>query len=90
MINRKSLKQKKALATIKESLSNEFKRIKIKSIDNLSADLLVNIKATKGAVVCKAKIDEENFIHIKIENVYGFLFEGFVDDYQWFINNFYL
>lgn len=86
----KSIAKKEPLDIIKESLSGEFKIIKIKSLDELSADLFVDFTQSKGRVVCKAKIDEDNLIHLKIENVYGFLFEGFVDDYQWFVDNFYL
>ena len=80
-------KKNESLAIIKKVLnSNTFKRLELKSIYNFPefAEIVLN----KHGVV-SAKLCENNLIHIKVENVYGFLYEGFTDNYEWFIETFY-
>lgn len=80
-----SNQENESFSTIKKYLSNEFRQISIKKVENLSdlSDMIMG-KST----VIKARLDSENNIHIKIENIYGFLYEGFTQNYKWFIDTF--
>jgi len=78
--------QEESLALIKQHLSDEFKHlilIEINNIIELSDMILFGVHTE-----IKARIDESNFIHIKIEDINGFLYEGFTQNYTWFLQTF--
>lgn len=76
------------LTVIKMYLSDDFKRVDVRDITNIAelSDMILYGIHT----VVKAKIDASNTIHIRIEDVNGFLFEGFTENYAWFIKTFFL
>lgn len=78
--------QKQSLVLIKQNLSGEFRRVKVVNMNNLPelSDMILYGVHT----VIKARIDESDFIHIKIEDMNGYLFEGFTQNYTWFCETF--
>ena len=78
--------QRKSLVLIKQHLSGEFKRVKVVNMNNIAelSDMILQCVYT----VIKARIDESDFIHIKIEDMNGYLFEGFTQNYKWFCETF--
>lgn len=77
-----------ALDTIKKYLTTEFRNITITSVE-LIPDLSDIILYSKSYAI-KAKFeDEESYlIHLKLENVEGFVFEWFTNEYEWFLKIF--
>ena len=77
-----------ALDIVKKNLTTEFRNIRIKSVE-LIPDLSDIILYSRSYVI-KAKLEnnESNTIHIKLENVEGFVFEWFTENYDWFLDTF--
>lgn len=80
-------KQSDCFEFIKRNLTNEFKIIDVKNVYSFPPEWAGIIFSTKSYYV-KAKILDTNEIHLKIENIDGFVYEGFITDYKWFLNTF--
>lgn len=78
--------QKQCFEVIKENLSDEFRFVDVARFDNLSDLSDMILYGNKSRV--KAKIDKSKAIHIKIEDLNGFVFEGFTTNYLWFLRTF--
>ena len=87
----KDLKEKEEnLKIIKRNLSSqEFRAIFIKNTNSRETpELLSIIMDTSIKHYAKAKIADNGQIHIRVENVYGSVYEGFTDNYTWFLKTF--
>lgn len=78
--------QQKSFNIIKENLSDSFRVIEVKKMQNIAELSDMIIYGISSQV--KARIDESNSIHIRIENINGFIFEGFTENYNWFLETF--
>lgn len=80
-------RQSLALKTIKQHLSEEkFKKIKIKNIENIPD--LADIITYYEDLMIRAKIVGKKTIHLRMENLRGFVYEGFTENYIWFLDTF--
>lgn len=84
---RKEIKlQKQCFEVIKQNLSDKFRFIDVARFENLSdlSDMILYGNQSR----IKARIDGSNAIHIRIEDLNGFVFEAFTTNYKWFLNTF--
>ena len=88
MLKRLLRKGTKCLSKVKEKLSDEFQVVYIKNPVNTEKlySLLTNPK--RILPVIKARIDENNEIHIIIKDIYGVFYITKTTEYKWFLNNF--
>ena len=78
--------QKECFEVIKENLSDKFRFVDVARFDNLCDLSDMILYGNKSKV--KARIDKSNAIHIRIEDLNGFVFEAFTTNYKWFLSTF--
>ena len=78
--------QQQCFDIIKKHLSGDFQRVYVACFENIAELSDMVIYGIRSIV--KARIDESKLIHIKIEDMNGFLFEGFTQNYKWFLETF--
>ena len=83
---KENLIQQKAFNLIQQNLSEEFKVIEVYEMQNIAELSDMVIYGVSSQV--KARIDKSNSIHIRIESINGVLFEGFTQNYNWFLETF--
>jgi len=82
----RKIEQAQELRLIKRYLSNDFRKIKLKKIENIPefSDIILNYDHQFSA-----RIVEKKTILLRLETKHGWVREWFSENYKWFLDTFY-